>query len=378
MRHALTKLDLMSRAVTTGSKYEIAQSALAEAKTLDEVKTIHDTAAAMEALSRRAKDKGLILDAIELRTVAARRFGEMVGEIKHTVGLSKGGRPAKQPVTVPGQVSDMVPTLTEIGIDRKFSSYTQRVAAVPEPEFKAKIAAWREREETNAQPKPVKFDVLAEDPDVRRAARRAQMRDLAANPLLLPQGPFAAGVADPPWENPDAPIGQTGRHYRDHYATMTPDEIVAFTDGAGRKPRDIFAPHAFLALWVTRHILAIGAHLRVLEAWGFEPRTVVTWNKEIAGMGNGYTRDVTEHIVFAVRGKPAAPGPEDRVPSLFDARKTSKHSEKPDWPQRQIEIWFPNMSFVELFARALKPGEVMREGWAGWGNEAPQETEAAE
>lgn len=348
------------------SHYDAARRALAEAKTLSEVQDIHDKAIAIAEYYRRAKDRDLEIDAIEIRVRAAYQHGQMIGEIKRTVGLNKGGRPPQEPVPQGEQVS---PTLADIGTDRKFSSYTQKLAATPAPEIEARIVQWRERELLSD--KPVRHDILKEDPDVRREQRRAQMRELASNPLLLPQGPFACAVADPPWENPDAPMGHTDRHYRQHYGTMSPHDIAVFRDGDGRAICEIFAPAAFLALWVTRHILAVGGHLEVVRLWGFEAKTVVTWDKQIVGLGNGYTRDVTEHIVFATRGAPAVPGPEHRVASLFEQRKTNKHSEKPEWPHQCIETWFPDMSYVELFARSG------RERWVAWGNEALA-TETAE
>lgn len=198
----------------------------------------------------------------------------------------------------------------------------------------------------------------------RRILRLGEMRDLAANPLALPAGPFAAGIADPPWENPDAPIGFTNRHYRTQYPTMTPAQVAAMPVAR------MFAATAFLGLWITRHHLAIGAHLAVLEAWDFTPNTIVTWDKEWIGLGNGYVRDRTEHLVLATRGKPAAPGSEARPDSIFSERRSNKHSEKPARIHEWIETWFPQMSYVELFARP-KP----RENWVFWGNQATVETE---
>jgi N6-adenosine-specific RNA methylase IME4 len=357
---------IVAPAVVTGngglSYYDAGCRALAQAKTLEEVRDFHNRAAAMAEYFRRANERAPLMDLLELRTDAAKRYGEMLAETKGTVGLAKGGRPAKEPVSTSLPVS---PTLADLGTTKRFSSYAQKLAALPDDEYQARKEQWRTACE--ASPKVPPYDPLKPDPDQRREDRRAQMRELAANPLLLPQGPFACGVADPPWENPDAPMGHTDRHYRQHYGTMTPHEIATFRDGESRAICEIFAPTAFLALWVTRHILAVGAHIEVVRLWGFEPKTVVTWDKQVVGLGNGFTRDVTEHIVFATRGTPAAPSAEQRVASLFEERKSGKHSEKPDWPQKCIEMWFPEMSYVELFARSG------RDNWTVWGNEAPTE-----
>lgn len=220
-------------------------------------------------------------------------------------------------------------------------------------EFKARL------KDGTIRPDMERSEVINGRTETRRVERLEQMRELAKNPLALPKGPFAAGIVDPPWEDPDSPIGFSDRHYRNKYPTMTPAQVAAMPVKA------IFAPTAFLALWITRHILAIGSHVEVLKAWGFDPNTVVTWDKEWIGLGNGYVRDRTEHIVFATRGKPPVPGPKLRPDSLFAVRRSSKHSEKPDWMHERIEQWFPRMSYVELFGRGAP-----RKKWVTWGNES--------
>jgi hypothetical protein len=98
-----------------------------------------------------------------------------------------------------------------------------------------------------------------------------------------------------------------------------------------------------------RYHLAIGSHLPVLEAWGFSPRTVFTWDKEIVGLGRGFARDVTEHIVLALRGDVPGPDHADRPHSRFSIRKSRVHSDKPDWAEQHIERWLPGGAFVSLF-----------------------------
>lgn len=197
----------------------------------------------------------------------------------------------------------------------------------------------------------------------RREERIAEMRALAENPLRLPGGPFLAGIIDPPWIDPDAPIGFTARHYGAQYPLMTPAEIAALPLG------DIFGPIAFLALWITRHHLAIGSHLAPLAAWGFRANTILTWGKMRPGLGNGYLRDISEHVVLATRGTPPAPPPDRRQLSLFLQPRSSQHSAKPPHLHDWIESWFgapQDSAYVELFQR----GDDAREGWATFGNQA--------
>src|SRR4051812_36408680 len=76
-----------------------------------------------------------------------------------------------------------------------------------------------------------------------------------------------------------------------------------------------------------------------------------------------YFRNVTELILFGVRGKNArtlAPG--RRQVNLLGTRKR-EHSRKPDEQYEIIEACSPG-PFVELFARGV------RNGWTSWGDQA--------
>ena len=344
--------------------YESARRALAAAVTTDEVLQVHDATEWIKLYARQAKDRELMANATVLRARAERRLGEMLAAEK-AAGHLATGRPKNGSGAEPFRV-----TLEQAGIDKKLSMRAQAAAAVPQSDFEAGVSRMRE---SIAAGSAKVIDPAKPDQAKRRESRLAEMRDLAANPLLLPQGPFAAGIADPPWEDPDAPIGQTGRHYRDHYPTMTPAQIAHFHDADGRTPAVIFADRAFLALWVTDHVLLNGQHLPVLAAWGFAPGSIVVWDKVVIGMGQGFVRNQTEHIVLAHRGNVPAPAADVRIRSLFREQRTGTHSQKPvavyDW----LESWFPDMAYVELFARS----DSARSGWATWGNQAPK-TEATE
>lgn len=55
-----------------------------------------------------------------------------------------------------------------------------------------------------------------------------------------------------------------------------------------------------LYLWVTNRNLPRGFEL--INAWGFDYKTCITWVKPHYGFGN-YFRGSTEHILFATKGK---------------------------------------------------------------------------
>lgn len=122
--------------------FEGARSALAECKSVDEVRDWADRSAATQAYARMAKDKSLEVDAAEIRIRAERRLGEMLAEQKRTVGFSTGARGIGTSA-VPSE--NHTPTLAEVGINKKLSARAQRIAAVPAAEFEAEVDQWRER-----------------------------------------------------------------------------------------------------------------------------------------------------------------------------------------------------------------------------------------
>jgi phage N-6-adenine-methyltransferase len=130
------------------TRYDAACSAIAAAKSVDEVKEIRDKAEAMRAYARQAKNKVLEVDAAEIRIRAERRLGEMIIEQERTVGLNRGaagGGKKDGPRGTYTEPRDSRPTLAEAGIDKKLSARAKKIAAVPEKKFEVMIGDWRER-----------------------------------------------------------------------------------------------------------------------------------------------------------------------------------------------------------------------------------------
>jgi len=161
---------------------------------------------------------------------------------------------------------------------------------------------------------------------------------------------FGCILADPPWRF----LNRTGKVAPEHrrlarYGTMTNETISALPVA------ELAAPTAHLYLWVPNALLPEG--LRVMAAWGFEYKSNIVWHKIRAdggsdGRGVGfYFRNVTELVLFGVRGRNArtlAPG--RRQVNYLQTRKR-EHSRKPDELYRIIEACSPG-PWLELFARA--------------------------
>lgn len=186
---------------------------------------------------------------------------------------------------------------------------------------------------------------------------------------------FAAVVADPPWsyDSPRAIVGNGGRGSEgaaeiiqadvgQHYPTMTLDEIKALP------LKQIAADNSVLFMWTTNPFLADGSAVEVVRAWGFTPKTVLTWAKVQAdgrtpSMKTGHWfRSASEHAIFAVRGKVKRPPAWAAYPTWFASVRMA-HSVKPDVLHGHAEKAMPDGPWLEMFARRDRPN------WFTWGNQ---------
>jgi len=173
---------------------------------------------------------------------------------------------------------------------------------------------------------------------------------------------FSTVLADPPWRFQN----RTGKMAPEHrrlarYPTLSFEEIENLPVGS------ITADTAHLYLWVPNALLPYG--LRVMDKWGFCYKTNVVWYKvrkdggpDRRGVGF-YFRNVTEMILFGVRGKNARTLPPGRSQENILISRKREHSRKPDEQYDLIEACSPG-PYIELFARGP------RKGWFGWGNQA--------
>jgi N6-adenosine-specific RNA methylase IME4 len=176
---------------------------------------------------------------------------------------------------------------------------------------------------------------------------------------------FGTILADPPWRFQNKTGKVAPEHRRlSRYATITLDDIKQQLPVA-----QVAADVAHLYLWVPNALLPDG--LAVMEAWGFRYKSNIVWHKVRKdggsdGRGVGfYFRNVTELVLFGVRGRNArtlAPG--RRQVNYLSSRKR-EHSRKPDELYPLIEACSPG-PFLELFARGVRPG------WTAWGQQADE------
>lgn len=164
----------------------------------------------------------------------------------------------------------------------------------------------------------------------------------ASDDLLADVGEqrFSTVLADPPWQFQNRTGKMAPEHKRlSRYPTMTLEDIKDLP------VQSIVNDTAHLYLWVPNALLAEG--MQVMEAWGFTYKTNLIWYKvrkdggpDRRGVGF-YFRNVTEMILFGVRGKNARTLQPGRSQENIISSRKREHSRKPDEQYELIESCSP-------------------------------------
>ena len=194
----------------------------------------------------------------------------------------------------------------------------------------------------------------------------------SASPLFAPlpttAGGWACVHADPPWRFRGNSLANPGRNAMRHYGCLSLDDIASLP------VKSVVIRNALAFLWVPGPFLAIGAHIAILRAWGFEPTAMgFTWLKLKPNApgpfiyshdiftGTGLTTSKKcEFVVIGKRGAPKRVAADVREAIVAAVRQPSR---KPHEIYRRIERYCTGPR-LDLFGRQC------REGWAVWGNEA--------
>lgn len=204
----------------------------------------------------------------------------------------------------------------------------------------------------------------------------------AIEPLPTIDGGWACVEADVPWkykvwaEPETAEQIASSRAPEKHYKTMTLEDIAAMP------VKDVVARDCHLWFWVPSPFLVIGAHIPIMNSWGFKPSsTGLFWVKLLkdleaaqfqlmtlhdlmdmlvvnTGLGKT-TRKNVEVCVLGRRGNPKRLA-NDVHEVVISPRRD--HSRKPEEAYERIERYCPGPR-LQLF------GRQQRAGWTVWGNE---------
>lgn len=319
-----------------------AKAQIAQCESLDQAQEMDAQAKAVHAyLAARAGRFSEEAKALERLTLLTTR---RVGELLPPKTGPKGGRPKKENVRG-----------TDV-LDRRRAAEARALATLDE----AELEAYAEERHARKKPASIRGAVAvakkkAEAPPtpvgVAPAVAVATLDGLAEQISSGERDPFACIYADPPWPYKNQGTrGATGNVYKT--AVMSLDDIRALPVG------ELAAERAHLHLWTTKVFLPDA--FSVVQAWGFDYKSVFTWVKPQLGLGN-YWRSSSEFMLLATRGQ---------LPfAIHDAQTKDwreiprkRHSAKPDEIRRLIEEVSPGPR-LELFARVATPG------WWAWGDE---------
>lgn len=183
----------------------------------------------------------------------------------------------------------------------------------------------------------------------RREKIKVQRKELEKEALEQPTGLYDVIVIDPPWDygtdenyNPESFRGTTP------YPTMTFAELKQLN----LPSKD----DCVLWLWTTNTFMEEAINL--IYDWGFEHKTILTWDKQIMGTGR-WLRSQTEHCILAVKGKPYFNN--TKWTTLISEKRTT-HSTKPEIFYKMVEEICAGRK-LDYFARKK------RDGWDVYGDE---------
>lgn len=222
----------------------------------------------------------------------------------------------------------------------------REVASLPRDD-QEELLDWAEEEDDDGK-RPTRKQLRERVRQVQRENR------LAATPVLA-DGVFDVIYADPPWLYAGDQHGKEAQEtvLSSHYPSLPIEELCALPVAS------MAADDCVLFMWATCPLLKDA--LRLLEAWGFEYKAQMVWDKVKHNVGN-YVSVRHELLLICTKGQPP------KVPKLADSvysEERREHSRKPEHFRTVIESMYPKAKKIELFRRGNAP-----DGWSVWGNEA--------
>lgn len=193
--------------------------------------------------------------------------------------------------------------------------------------------------------------------ELRRRIRADQRARIIDGQALL-EGMYRVIYADVPWIYGDRRAITDSAAYGGadkHYEGMTIEQLCALPVEAHATPA------AVLFMWVTSPMLA--AVWPVIDAWGFEYKTSIVWDKVLGNYGH-YVRVHHEILLICTRGSCLPDAPTPMPDSVQVIRRGDEHSAKPDEFRTLIQKLYTRGPYLELFGRKRV------DGWTVFGNDA--------
>lgn len=331
------------------NRYEIAQKHGLEFKTVEKQFATRDDVKFWMIMNQFGRRD---LTAYERSILALKLKPVIAAKAKENQQLSEGRGQKGLPT-----LANLIDTRAEIakaaGVSHGTIAKVEQIEAKATPEVKDALRAGDLS--INAAYNKVKQAERKED--IQRQIEKVEQRAIEE-----PDGLFDVIVIDPPWgyvcEANHGSFDANGRRGTCPYPEMTQAELKAIELPA--------ADDCVLFLWTTHKFIWNAKEL--LDAWGFDYRCMLVWNKQQMGLGN-LIRMQCEFCLVAFKGKPAIKDVHHVRDIIEEPRR--EHSRKPDAFYRLVEEICAGHK-LDYFSRE------QREGWSTYGNDTNKFTVAGE
>lgn len=303
------------------------------------------------------KRLGLARDVYEQKKAEAQELAELtvraevkLGEITSNMPTAQGARSDLTSLPQGKEVVTKQAALKGANINAKRASHYEAMAAHPEI-VEAAITEARENDDIVSR-SFVLEKIKAKAQQIKTEAVKAdierQREEIASQPLTPPDGLFDVIAIDPPW-NYGTQYDAGGRRVGNPYPEMTQGELLNM-----KVPS---AENAIMFLWTTQRFIWDAKEL--LNAWGFEYRNVIVWDKQSIGMGDLF-RMQCEFCLVGIKGKPTIDNNHAHRDIIQEQRR--EHSRKPDAFYKMVDELCVGRK-LDFFSRQ------QRDGWVTFGNE---------
>jgi N6-adenosine-specific RNA methylase IME4 len=308
-----------------------ASQILVEAKSMQEVKKIMDVADAARIYAKRQQlGDEAVGYANSIKIEAMRRLGKLWKDAPK----NKGTQATSQ---LGGYQENPPSSLADLGISKKQAHTIRRLEEMPDKEFEQVKEGVMGMAEALRQVKIEK----------RKSELQKQKSEIDNCVVKMPEGVFEVVVMDPPW-NYGREYDPEGSRIANPYPEMPQADLLKLSPP--------FADNCVLFLWTTHAFIWDAKQL--IDAWGFDYKATLIWDKEKMGMG-AWLRMQCEFCLVAIKGKPAWSNTTWRD-IIKEPRR--QHSRKPDTFYKLVEEVTVGRR-LDFFSRE------QRSGWASFGND---------
>lgn len=161
-------------------------------------------------------------------------------------------------------------------------------------------------------------------------------------------GKYDVIVIDCPWDSKIGILNDKGARGVVDYPTMNLEEL--------KKIKLPMKDNCAVWVWFTNYKIA--DVIELIDDWGLDKKTVLTWDKQNMGVGH-FLRNITEHCILCFKGKPYFNN--TKWTTLISEKRTT-HSTKPEIFYKMVNEICAGRK-LDYFARKK------REGWDVYGDE---------